>query len=658
MFGFLYGVACVVVSGVFTLYCPEDRKGVVLSVGTGLGAVLMIRAVFPVLMGAPPLSWAFTIKALPGQIALVIDPLAAFFVLLIAGMSLLSVMYGNGYLRVYQGQGRTFSSHYLFFSLLIASMLLVVTVQHVVAFLIAWEIMSLSSFFLVLFEHEKEDVLKAGLNYLIAMHVGVCFLISGFGLLSAQAGSFEFAAFAPTMKSQPAFASLVFLLLCVGFGMKAGFLPLHTWLPQAHPAAPSHVSGMMSGIMIKTGIYGIVRILTLFQSPPLWLSVGITVMALCSAVYGVLYAIAQRDLKKALAYSSVENIGLIGLGLGIGMAGLSTQNTLLAACGFAGGLLHVLNHAIFKMLLFFSAGAVYQQTHTRNIEQLGGLIHRMTTTALCFLIGSVAICGLPLGNGFISEILLYLGLFRGVTSPILPLALLALIGIMLLALIGVLALLCFSRLFGMVSLGSPRSAHAQQAKEVDAAMLLPMSLLSLFALLIGLFPQYAVRLVIRPVFTLVPGVSAADFAFLTVLSKLSWVGFGFLLVCAMLYAARRWLLQKQSVYAYKTWDCGYQAGNTRMQFTGSSYAEPLLELVEPVVHTKRHVERPTGLFPQQAHFESQTHDLVDRYAVQPMIAGINRLLGWFTWIQSGSTQKYILYGIIFLAITLAVVLGI
>jgi formate hydrogenlyase subunit 3/multisubunit Na+/H+ antiporter MnhD subunit len=280
--------------------------------------------------------------------------------------------------------------------------------------------MTLSSFLLVLFDAEERVTLKAGINYLIQMHVGWLFLLVGF-LVAGQ----------PT--GQPGFDSLggyfanhsnwfVFLLFFIGFGIKAGFIPLHTWLPQAHPAAPSHVSAVMSGVMIKMGIYGLFRVLTHIQEGLLVIGLIILVVSIVSGLLGVIMAISQHDLKRLLAYHSIENIGIIGIGTGLGVIGIATANPILAMLGLAGGLLHVLNHSLFKSLLFFTAGSVYQSTQTRTIERLGGLIRRMPLTGLFFLIGAIAICGLPPFNGFISEYLIYLGMFKSLALSRKPLA--------------------------------------------------------------------------------------------------------------------------------------------------------------------------------------------------------------------------------------------
>jgi formate hydrogenlyase subunit 3/multisubunit Na+/H+ antiporter MnhD subunit len=282
-----------------------------------------------------------------------------------------------------------------FFNLLLASMLLVVTARNGVLFLVSWEIMSLSSFFLVMFEDEKPGVREAGWTYLVTTHLGTALLLAMFVLLGRNSGSLDFDA----LSAPEAIAGVVFLLGLIGFGTKAGLMPLHVWLPEAHPVAPSYVSAVMSGVMIKMGIYGLLRTLTWLGEPPAWWGWTLLVLGVVSGVLGVLYALAQHDLKRLLAYHSVENIGIIAMALGVGLLGVHYRIPAMAALGFTGGLLHVVNHALFKSLLFLGAGSVLHATGVGDLDRLGGLLKRMPITGTTFLIGAAAICGLPPLNG-------------------------------------------------------------------------------------------------------------------------------------------------------------------------------------------------------------------------------------------------------------------
>jgi formate hydrogenlyase subunit 3/multisubunit Na+/H+ antiporter MnhD subunit len=538
-------------------------------------------------------------------------------------------------------------------------MLLVVTVQNAFGFLIAWEIMSLSSFFLVAFENEKKEVFDAGINYLIAMHIGVVFLIIGFVILSIKSGSFDFASFKEIFASSKILTNALFVIFFIGFGMKAGFFPLHTWLPKAHPTAPSHISGFMSGVMIKTGIYGILRILTLTNNFSAGIAYFILFISMVSACIGVMYAISQSDLKKILAYSSIENIGIIGIGIGIGMIGSVYKNDVMFTLGFSGCFLHILNHSIFKGLLFYGAGSVYQKTHTRDIEKLGGIVKYMPYTSVLFLSGSIAISAIPPFNGFISEFLIYMGMFGGIKSADPLIFIISIISAVVLAFVGVMALLCFIRAFSVVFLGNSRSKYETLPKEADKTMLVPMGILAFLAILIGVFPQYIVRIVLMPVKNIMSGFeslySFSEFVF--TLGSVSRMCFLFIGMSVLIYFIRYLFLRKRFVESFKTWDCGYQAGTSRMQYTGSSFADPFLNLTESVLKNETHIKKPAGLFPTYGEFKSHTSDIIDKYIIVPCGKGIKSFLGFFSWIQSGSTQQYILYGLLFLVIVLVWIIG-
>lgn len=650
MNAYIYGIELIALGGIGALLASERLKGRMLAIFTGLGMLFVLSPALRVLLGVKTLTLTVGWPLPIGPVHLVIDRLAAFFLVVIVGLSFLGTLYAVGYLQTYVNQGRSLGSHLFFLSLLIDSMLLVVVVQNALAFLLVWEIMSLASFFLVVFEHEKAEVYQAGLNYLIAMHIGVIFLISGFVLLANQAGSFDFQSFPAVFASPALRPNLVFLLFFVGFGVKAGFVPLHAWLPRAHPAAPSHISGLMSGIMIKTGIYGILRILLLLKTPTAEIAYLVFGVSLISGIIGVAYALAQHDIKRLLAYHSVENIGIIGIGIGLGLLGVVHHQPVLALLGFAGGILHVCNHALFKSLLFYAVGGVYQQTHLVNLEKLGGLIKPMPATAFCFLFGSLAISGLPPLNGFVSEFLIYWGMLRGLHSSHLFFSVVLVLAIAGLALIGAMALLCFTKAFSVIFLGSPRSAYHQPPQEVAGTMRAAMFLQCVGIGLIGLFPQYAFRVISKVALDFLgPELTPPNVTpILQTLTSVSGGLFLFLGIAVAIGLIRARLLRDKRVTAYKTWDCGYQAGNARMQYTASSYAAPFVELIAPLLHRRVQRQLPEGLFPQHAHFESHVADIVETKVITPVINGLARFFNAFAWIQSGNTQQYILYGLLFL----------
>jgi formate hydrogenlyase subunit 3/multisubunit Na+/H+ antiporter MnhD subunit len=341
-----------------------------------------------------------------------LDPLSAFFLLPALVLAGLAAIYGSHYMQAFADR-RSLGAPTFFFNLLIASMLLVLIARNGLLFLVAWELMSLSAYFLVTFEHEQADARRAGWVYLVATHLGALFLFALFMLLGRAAASLDFVAYSQAARLGNGWSAVLFALALVGFGAKAGFVPWHVWLPEAHPAAPSHVSAIMSGVMIKTGLYGILRVTTFLGEPALWWGPALMVIGLTGGLFGISLALAQRDLKRALAYSSIENVGLIALGLGVGMWGQTSGHPAMAALGFAGGLLHVWNHALMKGLMFLAAGSVLHATGTKNIELLGGVLKRMPRTGAAMVLGGVAISGLPPLNGFVSEWLMYMGLMRG-----------------------------------------------------------------------------------------------------------------------------------------------------------------------------------------------------------------------------------------------------
>jgi len=652
---FISGIIFILAGGLISLMFAENHKAKIVSVFSFLGTVLIAIPVVNILFTGKIMEKIFYLPEPIGKVSLIIDPLSAFFILIISVMSLVGIIYSIGYIEPYLNKNKNISSHFLFLSILICSMLMVVTVQNALFFLIVWEIMSLSSFFLVIFESEKKEVLTAGINYLIYMHMSIIFIILGFIMLSIKSGSLDFNSFKAVLESNQIFADGVFICLFVGFGIKAGFVPFHNWLPKAHPAAPSHVSGIMSGVMIKTGVYGILRILTLISSLTECISYFVLTISVITALFGILYATAQRDIKKLLAYSSIENIGIIGIGISIGMLGLTYHNNLVAILGFSGGLLHLLNHSIFKEILFFCAGAVYKQSLIKNMEQLGGLAKKMPYTAALFLVGSLSICALPPFNGFISEFLIYIALLKGFAINNIFVFILLTISMASLALVGSMAVLCFTKVFSIVFLGTPRSQKAEQVKEdVPFIMILPIILSAVFALLIGLFPQFAIKIVLSPVIFILKNNQILNQISMPIslMKTVSLSCFGFITMILVIFGIRQLNFKNKKIDIQNTWSCGYQATNNRMQYTGSSYVSPFLSMLKPFFIKHFDIKKPKELFPKEAHFKLNFEDIEEFYIINPLIRADERFLALFQWIQGGNTQQYILYGLIFLVLAL------
>ena len=663
MIGYCYwiGLLLIAAGGLLSIFINEKFKAKFILFCAGISAVLLTYSSISVILSKFSFQYsADSSSSFPfGKIIFEIDPLSAFFIFLISIMSFIGSIYAAGYIKPYLNKKKPISSHFFFFSLLIFSMLLVVTIRNIPFFIIVWEIMSISSFFLVAFENEKKEVLKASLQYLITMHIGVICLIVAFLLIYLKTGSYDFNLFSQVLSTQNAYSTIIFILFFVGFGIKAGFIPLHIWLPNAHPAAPSHISALMSGVMIKTGIYGIMRILTYIDTPTRFISLTVLLVSVITAVAGVLYAITQKDMKKLLAYSSIENIGIIGIALGIGMFGESNGNKLTAFFGYSGALLHTFNHSLFKSLLFYGAGSVYLSTHTRNMEKLGGLSKFMPQTSFFFLIGSLAITGLPVFNGFISEILIYLGILNSIHINLPFISAVSILSAVALALTGALALICFTKIFSIVFLGSSRDAQIHKPQEADISMRIASLIITILILIIGIFPQFIFLFIEIPARQFLSG--SNKFLFVNphiLLSKINISILTFICIAGLLFFIRKWLLKNKSITYYKTWDCGYRCGNTRMQYTSASYIGPIMNVITPLLNLKIKKNMPEDLFPRKADYELSGEDFVENSIISPVISVIKKFFNLFSWIQSGNTQAYIMYGIIFLIIIILVIMGV
>ncbi len=581
---------------------------------------------------------------LPGaELALSIDGLTAFFIIPVSLVTALAAFYTPAYVR-----GGRFS--WFWFNSLGAAMLLVLAAANGLLFLVAWEAMSLASFFLVMTHGEDEGTLRAGWIYLVATHIGTAFLLAFFLLLGRGHGGLAAADGAP--------AGVLFALALAGFGTKAGFVPAHVWLPEAHPAAPSPVSAVMSGVMIKTGLYGILRTVTLLGGVQPWWGWALLAIGAVSGILGVVYALAQHDLKRLLAYHSVENMGIIALGIGLGLLGLSYRLPALAAFGFCGGLLHVLNHALFKSLLFLGAGSVDAATGTRELDRLGGLLKVMPVTGATFLVGAAAIAGLPPLNGFASELLVALAAFRGVVPdgalvPAIAAAGLAVIAA--LALIGGLAAACFAKAFGIVFLGEPREQHghagaARTPREAPWTMLLPMVLLAVACAGVGLAAPLVVRALRAPLELLLGVVGpvapapVAPWADLTrPLAGVSIVGTALLAIVAAFALVRRAALVGKGVRRGPTWDCGYLAPTPRMQYTAASFAQAITDAFRPFLGGEPRIKRPQGAFPGASGMHTEPRDPFLHRLFSPLFGAVAWAASRLRPLQQATIQVYILY---------------
>jgi hydrogenase-4 component B len=613
-------------------------------VATLLAAALGIPGALAAALGGPAGSWSAPWTLPFATFSLGLDALSGFFLTVVLALSVPAAIYGKGYLAHYAPSAWG-SASWAFFQLLVASMALVVLARDGILFLLAWEGMAVASFFLVVFDHRKPEVRRDGVVYLVWTHVGAAALAALFGLWGARAGSLTFQSLAGvSLASGTSWA--IFLLALVGFGSKAGLVPFHVWLPRAHPAAPSHVSALMSGVMIKMGIYGLMRTLLLVGAPPAAWGYILLILGVLSALGGVVYALAQHDLKRLLAYHSVENIGIIVLGLGAAVVARSWGMGEAAALASAGALLHTLNHGLFKGLLFYSAGAATQAAGTRDVESLGGLLRRMPITGASFLVGCAAICALPPFNGFVSEWLIYFGLLRGGLEGPHPSAMALFAAIPALALVGGLALACFAKAAGVAFLGEPRSKGAASCHEVSAWMTGPMVAVALACAGVGLAAPALFRLVepaARALAGTPPSQAVGGALGAGSLASVMVGAWALLALCAILLGLRRLLLKGQLTEAGPTWGCGFTAPTARMQYTASSFADPILAPLSRLMRPSIRKLRPKGLFPKASAYRSHFPDPADRALYDLVVRGVVRLASSLKPLQQGHLQAYLLY---------------
>ena len=587
-----------------------------------------------------------------GDILIRIDSLSAWFILIVNFTSVTGVVYGTGYLKPYANSSQKLALHWVLFIVFHLSMVWVCMLQHSLTFLVAWEVMSLSSMLLVVFDHEKSKTLKAGINYLVQMHISVTLLTVGFIWVYFQTGSFSFDAFQTYFGAKSNI--WLFLIFFVGFGIKAGFIPVHTWLPHAHPAAPSHVSGVMSGVIVKLGIYGIFRIITFLKADFLLLGEIVVTVSVLTGVYGILNAAVHRDFKRMLAYCTIENIGIIGIGIGLGLMGMGNGSAVLYYLGFGGALLHVLNHSLFKSLLFYSAGSVYQQTHTRDMNKLGGLIKQMPKTAVLFLVGAVAIGGLPPFNGFVSEFILYSGLLEGLkTNDISQISLLV-VTLGGLSIIGGISVLTFTKTFGTIFLGVERKQLHHRPTEVSSSMLWPQYLIVAVMLSIAFLPRFYLNVVSNLLghFGNAPVVAESS-GLVTYSESITSINLYFLLfvsIAAFVWLVRALAIKEKSIEIQPTWGCSYIAPNSRMQYTGKSFSKSLGKIFGFLLpEEKKYKELQSGeIFPVQRKYVSHYQDFFEYRLINIITQRLVYAVNYFKFIQNGRVQSYVWYGIIFM----------
>jgi hydrogenase-4 component B len=597
-----------ILGAVLALVLRTNTTRALAAIGTQLVATgVVIAAVVPLLRGGGELrgaaAWSFPVES----IAFRVDALSAFFLAWSLPMTLLGTIYAVGYLRPYFDAGRNGGPHFALLNLTSLAFVVVYSVQNALVFLLGWEIAAVAAWLLVIWDYRSQKIRFAGFNYLVSTHIGLFVLVAAFMMVHAKTGSMDFDSFAAFLEKPGRTRSAVFVILGASFALKSAFFPFHTWLPRAHSAAPAHVSALMSGVIHKAGLFAFLRFTLLMGQPEEWMGWGVLGFGAVSAFFGVLYTAAQRDMKRLLGYSSTENVGIAAMGFGIGYLGMVWHKPSLVALGFGGGVLHLFNHALFKCLLFYAAGAVYRQTHTVDIERLGGLLRKMPRTGLLFLVGALGIAALPPFNGFVSELVIYAGLLSG-EAPTSTANVALVSAAALLAFVGAVSALSMVRAFGIAFLGQPRDASIHEAHEPPATMLAPMYLHAAGVILVGLVPGSALLLTRTASSLFDRGHGAEIESVLAPLQYASLVLAGTIAIVAGL----GWLSGRRA-RRHVTWGCGYTAPNTRMQYTGSSFSAQLALLFEGFLPQLRRERLPSQTFPaQQGHLSTHHVDAVER----------------------------------------------
>lgn len=643
----LAGLACATAAPL--LLWRRDRLAAGAGViGGSVSCAIGLAGSLQVLLNASSASWKGPWGLPIGELRLGIDPLSALFLSCLFGAGLLSCLYGGTYLRAWQGKKRV-AWVAAGLNLLIACIAVIFLARDGIVFLLGWEGMALTSFLLIGFEHERAEVREGALWYLVFNHFGVACLFGFFALLGRELGTYALPAVAIVTRGPTAAALLVLAVL--GFGTKAGLAPLHIWLPAAHPVAPSHVSAMLSGVLLTTGIYGLFRVLLLGNPPPgfAW---ALIALGAFSAVLGAINLVASTDLKRSLAYSSIENVGIIVLSMGVGALGLANGSPLVAALGFAGALLHVISHAVFKALLFTAAGSVVHATHTRQLDAMGGLAGRMPATAAVFLVGAGAAAAIPGLAGFASEFFVYRSLLEALQHLRLAGQAMAAAGLAALAFTGGLVGAGMARAFGVAFGGAPRTDAAVHAHEQPAGMVVPMAVLAAGCVALGLVPRAALALVAPVIvqFGLDPGLLAPAISQATLAGELGVV---LLVIFAGLAILRGRLLSVATVALGPTWRCGYVAPTARMQTTAASFANPIVRVVRGLLDTRQVGGASRVFFPPGLDYGFTAADRVETSGYRRALSFCAQKLGALRALHQSSLQQYLVYMFVALLVLLS-----
>ncbi len=576
-------------------------------------------------------TFSFNLYQLTGtlRLAFLVDRLAAYFMMIISLLAVTVCFYSLGYI---EHHGSSTGKNFLvaMMSLFILSMLLLVASDNTFSLLFFWETMSLASFFMVMFDYDKAETQKSGLFYFVMTQLSTVCLMFGFIAIYHVTGSFSIAA---VNGISPLLKAFIFLSLFVGFGIKAGVMPFHKWLPYAHSASPSNISALMSGVMIKVAIYGLVRYLVFVLTPDRWWGVMVLIFGIFSALLGVIYALKERDIKKLLAYSSIENVGIILVGIGLYLIFQSYGFTDLAMLALIGSLFHCLNHALFKSLLFMTTGSVVNATGTRDIEKMGGLIKVMPYTGVLFLVGAVALAALPPFNGFVSELMIFQAFLQSfiIGNPFLKIFLF--LGLSLFALTSALAAACFVRAFGVIFLAGPRSEAARKAKEVSRYMIVGPAVVAALCLLLGIFSFQIL----------------SSLGYTLPIPNMMVIGLTLIVTAGLVWLVMR-LVGSRATRKSETWGCGFTSQNSKMEYTASGFSEPILTIFRPIYRTQKIVERTyeddgKSVF-KSANVEIRTFKLFEERIYLPVAQAVQRLSTYISDLHDVDLDTYILYSFV------------
>lgn len=638
------------------LFSRSEQLVIKLSgIASMIGGAFGLLAVIPVLLSGQILTFAIAGPFSFANFVVRLDGLAAFMVMVISLLVVVTSLYSLSYVQEYIGKGARYMG--FFMNLFIASMVALVVVDNAFYFLVFFEMMSLASYFLVITEQDEEAV-NAGLLYFLIAHAGSVLIMIAFFILYKESGSMDFDSFRQATLSTPT-ASVVFLLAFFGFGAKAGMIPLHGWLPRAHPAAPSHASALMSGVMVKIGIFGIIKVgIDILGATTAWWGLVVLAFGAVSAVLGVLYALAEHDIKKLLAYHTVENIGIILMGVGVGMIGIATQHPVLAVVGILGGLYHLLNHAVFKGLLFLGAGSVMYRVHTKDMELMGGLAKLMPYTAITFLIGTMAISALPPLNGFVSEWFTYQALFTMSHEGPFIMRIAGPIAIIMLAITGALAALCFVKVYGISFAGAARSEKAAQATEVPMPMVLAMVLLAIACIALGVGAPF-VSPIIANISSELTGQAAMSVASgsvvypgtspQTVLSTpiIALLLIGFFVLPLLIYAVFKGQRLARR-HKGNPWACGY-GYEDQMAVSAGGFTQPLRTMFAPLYRMRKTLDPSAAMtrgMKATINGATRAEPWWEEKVVLPIAQGVLWLGKRIQWLQHGDFRVYCLYVVI------------